>query len=104
MVELYCPESSVGVTNTLVTTLIQALLAAQCAISPAETWPKDYGTYALQNGIMDYDFVVIGAGTGGSVMANRLSSNPDWKVLVLEAGGDPPIESEVIFACKLTVR
>lgn len=96
---LQCAENSVGLSNTLVTTLIQALLASHCAISSPETWPKDYGTYAVQHGLQEYDFVVVGAGSAGSVMANRLSSNPDWKVLVLEAGGDPPIETEVNFYC-----
>jgi choline dehydrogenase-like flavoprotein len=35
----------------------------------------------------DFDYIVVGAGTAGCIVANRLSANPGNRVLILEAGG-----------------
>src|SRR5512145_1117273 len=47
---------------------------AECMYKPV----KQLGTF---------DYVIVGAGTAGCVLANRLSADPDVSVLLVEAGG-----------------
>ncbi|XP_059619952.1 glucose dehydrogenase [FAD, quinone]-like [Phlebotomus argentipes] len=91
-----CMGQSTGAVNQYISLLFNYLTISQCSLSSPETWPRDYGDIAIRKGFEEYDFIIVGAGSAGCVLANRLSENPRWKILLLEAGGDPPIESAII--------
>ncbi|XP_064459363.1 uncharacterized protein LOC135369775 [Ornithodoros turicata] len=78
--------------------VLSSFLSA-CLLAVSNTPPDTY--YEAETLREEYDFIVVGSGSAGSVVANRLSAIPDVTVLLIEAGGAPDVLTEVPFLAAL---
>jgi len=78
---------------------LRLALAAGASMATAQSMAQDGGEAAInqlynaRNLQPEYDYVVIGSGSGGSVVAGRLAAETDARVLVLEAGGTDQVSA-----------
>lgn len=89
-----CASAVTPLPESIFSQLMHILLLAQCSLSNSGMYPPDR-TEELLSSRREFDFVIVGGGTAGSILAHRLTEVEDWNVLLVEAGEDPAPISDV---------
>lgn len=84
----YCPSSYI-----LFMTGLQLLLQNTCDI--AEPCYKTAADSVTLDDELIFDYIVVGSGVAGPVVSSRLSENPNWQILQIEAGPEEPTISSI---------
>ncbi|KAH8323118.1 hypothetical protein KR074_004624, partial [Drosophila pseudoananassae] len=77
---------------SLMEAVASALDSASLALANSSAWPLQHDPPQEEEA---YDYIVVGAGSAGSIVASRLSEACGARILLLEAGDLPPLESEM---------